>query len=231
MGDANTPRPQLSPVDPGEQPPASPPSAASIAHQAEWRSMQGQSLRAIRASAEGWRGGLGALVAVITGGLVVSGPDNVSNLAHPWKYFVAGTLILGVLLLVIGLYQTIGVAAGKSSTLTFNEFLAAGGRRDNIDSSAAFTDSRTLHAARMLAAAGMVLMLLAICAWLVAPARTSPRIEITTKTEILCGKLDSGDKGVFVVTVEGEKDPAMVNVEDIQNAAVKVGCEIPRAAR
>ena len=224
---------QASPyIDPGEQPPASGPDAGSCARQDEWRALQVDSLKTIRASAEKWRDGLGALVAIVTGGLVISGPDKASDLDRPWQLGVAGGLTLGVLAVVIGLLNTLGVAAGKTTTITWPEFLKAGGTRADLEANAAISEAGTLRVARRFAASGIVLILAAVGAWLIAPAPSdTPQIQITTRTEILCGKLVSGDDGQFVLDLKGEKNKVTLKFADVVNVAPTTTCEQARISR
>ncbi len=214
-----------------EQPPAAGPSQESVATQAAWQELIADSLEGVRQSASKWRDGLAALITLVTAGLVVSGPDKAGDLQTNWRWVVAGGLVLGMLLVLIGLILILSVAAGTPRELTYADFQELSGDKVAVDALQATAGARRLRFARRLALPGIVLMLFAIGTWLVSPTKTTPSLEVTTADTIYCGQLTSGDGGLLKLDLSGEPQPAAIKYADVQNIEIVDSCTIPRSPR
>lgn len=218
-------------ADPAERPPAQGPSRDSVTAQSEWRELAAQSLTVVRDAAGRWRDGLVALITLVTAGLVVSGPDKAGDMPTIWQWGVAITLIGGMVAVVIGLLLTLEVAAGTPKVITLEEFRQQGGK-GQLDLERAQSGAQRLRTARRVAIPGIIAVLLAIGAWLVSPTQAeSSSLEVTTKTEILCGELTGGDQGKITLTLAGESAPATIPYTDVDNLHVVEKCDTARARR
>lgn len=214
-----------------EQPPAVGPTPDSAAIQAGWQKLTADSLPTVRESAGKWRDGLAALITLVTAGLVVSGPEKASDMPTGWQWGVAAGLVVGMLLVLTGLLLILGVAAGTPKTITVKDFQELGGDRVAIDALQATAGAQRLKIARRLAVPGIVLVLLAVGAWLVSPTKPASSLQVTTVDVIYCGQLSSGDGGVLTLQLKGESQPTNVRYADVQNVAIVDSCPAPRTPR
>src|SRR5690349_13069381 len=75
--------------EPYRKPPAAP-TQASIADADHWNQVVDRAIEEVRTSAGKWRDGLAAVVAVVTGALVVGGPTALKDLAPAFRWLVGG---------------------------------------------------------------------------------------------------------------------------------------------
>lgn len=210
-------------------PPASGPSPSSVAAQDEWRAVVAESLPTVRESAGRWRDGLAALVSLLTAGLVVSGPESLGDLAVPWRYCVAGGMVVGIGAVLVGLVLALGVASGDPRHLAFESFIATGGGRAALQMGQAVAGARRLGHSKAIAVPGIFLVLASLGLWLVAPQKPSESaLKITTDGVTVCGTLISADHAAFVLRVEGERDALTIPFSAVTNVAVVAGCDAVR---
>jgi len=214
-----------------EQPPTAGPNHESVATQAAWQELTAESLHSVRESASKWRDGLAALITLVTAGLVVSGPDKAGDLPPDWRWGVAGGLVLGMLLVLGGLLLMLAVAAGSPRALTLADFQKLSGDRVAVDALQATASAKRLRLARWLAVPGIILVLLAIGAWLVSPTKAASSVQVTTADAIYCGELSSGDGGVLRMDLEGESQTTAVKYAEVHNIAIVASCTAPRSPR
>jgi hypothetical protein len=74
-------------------------------------------LRLVRARAEKWIGVIGALTAVLTGALVIKGPQDAGKLEVGWRVAAAVALGLAIVLLAVATYRAYQAAFGAPSAL------------------------------------------------------------------------------------------------------------------
>ena len=71
--------------------PATAPTAAQVADAERWAKLADSSLATTQAAAEKWRTGLAAFVTIVTGGLLIKGPEAAADIERSW--LVALTLL------------------------------------------------------------------------------------------------------------------------------------------
>lgn len=214
-----------------EKPPASGPTGQSVAAQAEWRQLTSQSLKDVRASAGKWRDGLAALITLLTAGLVVSGPNQAQTMPTGWRSAVALLLIGGMLAVLVGLLKALAVAAGKPRRLTYEAFVAQGGSADAIEIAEALEGGKELRIARFWAVPGIVAVLAALGLWIVSPGQDQPKLQVTTRNEVLCGTLIGARSGMLVLELDGEKVPVSIPPARVLGASVVNKCDAARTLR
>lgn len=208
--------------------PSEPPDPGSADIRREWESLTSGSLARMRSTADKWRDGLAGLVTVVTAGLVIAGPDQISGSAPSWRLTIIILMVGGLLLAVAGLVYALRAAAGNPQTLTFEEFQTKWLTRRAVESAEADRSRKALRNAQRLAIPGLVCIVLGTGAWLASPPpKTSPPafLQVTSGTEVLCGELTSGDGGDLVISVEGRKSPAQIPYRQVQNLRVVSECE------
>src|SRR5262249_53569340 len=117
----DTPQPPK-PVDyPQYRLPTRAPTAADIEDRDRFRKLAAGSLADVRAAAEKWRAGLAALVALVTGGLLIRGPEAASDLTTKWRIILTILAGGGIAVAIYGLWRALKAAAGLPQTQQFGE--------------------------------------------------------------------------------------------------------------
>lgn len=217
-------------MDEPEQPPAGP-TPESVETQAGWQKLTAESLPSVRESAGKWRDGLAALITLVTAGLVVSDPDKLGALPASLRWWVAGGLVGGMLLVLAGLLLSLAVAAGAPKSLTLADFQKLGGDQVAVDALQAAAGAKRLKRAYRLAVPGLILVLLAVGAWLVSPSNTAALLQVTTAATIYCGELTSGDGAAITMALSGESRSTIIKYVDVVNIAIVESCMAPRIPR
>lgn len=211
---------------PPYQKPAAGPTPQEVQDAASWSQLVKTSTDSVIKSAEKWRDGLAALVSLITGGLIIAGPDG-SDMSAAWRYPATLLVIAGLACAGIGFLVALTVAAGRPGPQDLPSIVRENGSVENYLTIRATAKAKTLRNIEKLAAAALGLLILGSGAWMAAPKTepdTTPRITVTSDGEKYCGKLLSGDQRTVRVQVEGEKDPRNFPYATITNFAVGTKC-------
>jgi len=88
----------------------------------------------VRASAEKWRTGLAALVALVTGGLLIKGPESAAELTTTWRLLLTVLAGGGIALAIYGLWRALKAAAGVPQLIQLDEIVAGHGSVLGYDS-------------------------------------------------------------------------------------------------
>jgi hypothetical protein len=151
------------------------------------RQLEHGQLDAVRKQAEAWRNGLTGVTALIGAVLVVKGKDDFTRLATPYAILVPILLGLALLALVIATTGALRAAAGvpKDNFLINGETLKAWTEGEIEDA------ERAIQLARVLTAAGVLLILSsALLTWF-APATSTdtPLVRVDVAGQRICGRL------------------------------------------
>lgn len=131
-----------------------------------FRQMVDDSARLAHESAERWRNGLAAIVAIALGSLILKGPDDAQSISSWWRVGLTVAVGAGVLLAIAGLWLALRAAAGTPGHITFAEVLDDHGTVREFRVSEAHRASRSLARARWCALAALVLLISAqLTAW------------------------------------------------------------------
>ncbi|MGG5259079.1 hypothetical protein [Phycicoccus avicenniae] len=212
--------------------PSGPPTQASSSVQTQWQQLTVQSLPRVRESATKWRDGLAALVTLITAGLVVSGPEKVSDVDEAWRPWLTGTLIGGLVATTVGLLFALRAVAGQPKALTFEEFADKWGSQNALAAADAERARRDLRWAARFAVPGLFALIAGVGLWLLSPTGSATSaVEVTSSTERLCGELKSADDQQVRLTVDGESKVTEVKFADVQNMRLVKECDTGRQTR
>jgi hypothetical protein len=174
------------------------PTPDQIADRERWEAMASASLSSVQAAAERWRTGLAAFVTLITGGLLIKGPQ-ASDLTTGWRIVITLLAGAGLALAVVGLWLALRAAAGAPGSVSYPDIVARFGGVRQFEVACARRASDALRRAKVIMACSLSLLALAIFAWWWAPARPAPapRLQISVGGSTVCGKLLSADGQQF----------------------------------
>lgn len=208
---------------PFRRPPA-PPTAADVADRDLWDEAVAGSLDSVQAAAEKWRTGLAAFVTLVTGGLLVKGPEATDDLAT--RSLVLLTLFGGggLLLAILGLWQALHAAAGTPAVLRYEDVVAAHGSYKQFRAEAAKAASRALATARRLVGWSLFLLGITVIAWWWTPTEPSQLVKVSVGDEVVCGKLQSADAQKIVVKPGGASRMTTIPFDDVDNIHVVGEC-------
>ncbi len=211
---------------PPYQKPETGPTPQEVQDAASWSQLVKTSTDSVIKSAEKWRDGLAALVSLITGGLIIAGPDG-SDMSGAWRYPATLLVIAGLACAGIGFLMALTVAAGRPGLQELPSVKVEYGSVENYLTIRAAAKAKTLKNIEKLAAAALGLLILGGGAWMAAPKAepdTTPQVTVTSRGEKYCGKLLSGDQRTVRIQVDGEKGPRTFPYVVITNLAVGAKC-------
>ena len=202
------------------------PTPDQIADRERWEAMTSASLSSVQAAAEKWRTGLAAFVTIITGGLLIKGPQAASDLTTGWRIVVTLLAGAGLALAVVGLWLALQAAAGAPGSVSYPDIVRRFGGVRQFEVACARRASDALRRAKVTMACSLSLLALAIFAWWWVPARPAPapRLQVFVVGSTVCGKLLSADGQQFRVQVDGEAGPRTIPFNRVENVRVGPSC-------
>ena len=212
------------PTPPKYRLPAHGPSPADIADRDLWEKASDASLSSVQAAAEKWRTGLAAFVTLVTGGLLIKGPEAAKDLSTDW--LIALTVLGGggLLLAVSGLWQALRAAAGVPAGLRYEDVVAKYTSFRQFQVAAAKTAAKTLATARWLVGGSLLLLGATLIVWWWTPSESGQLVSVTHGDATVCGTLKSADDQTFVIQVAGESTPTAVAFGDAENVRIVGEC-------
>jgi hypothetical protein len=202
------------------EPPTSGPTQEDIENAEAWERLATSSAESVVNSAEKWRNGLAALVTLITGGLIIAGPDG-SDMPAAWR--IAATIITtaGIGCAAVGCFLALSVSAGRPSIADLPSIVAKYHSVQNYSAIQATKKVKQVAAVQVLAIIAVAALVLGAAAWSMAPkAQTqpdTPKFSVDSGKNTYCGDLVSADKGVIVLAVKGEKDHRVLPYTSVTN--------------
>jgi hypothetical protein len=163
--------------------------------------VQYEELGAARRSAEQWRTGMASLTALLSAAALITAPDLGKTLGSPWRAFVGGLALAGLLALTYGTWQVMRAAFGMPSSA----IPMTGERLRAWEQSQARDAVDRLRQARISFLSGLLLIILASSVAFAAQPRGGPFVMVTTADGPLCGRLGSAESGrIQVTTADGK---------------------------
>ncbi|MFI6999335.1 hypothetical protein [Nocardia sp. NPDC050175] len=205
--------------------PAHGPALSAARDIAEWDALVAGSLDRATATAEKWRAGLAGFVTIITSVLLLKGPD-AQKIERPWNLLVIALLIIGVALLVAGLWKALAASAPQSRSQTYAAVIDHHGTVRGYLIAVANTIYRSLDHAKLFVLAALVVFGLGITAWWLVPQTPEkPKaalVSVTMPTGVSsCGTLVDSSNGTITVQPVGAaavsillRDTASVTIVD-----------------
>lgn len=202
------------------EPPTSGPTQEDIENAEAWEKVATSSAESVVNSAEKWRDGLAALVTLITGGLIIAGPDGF-DMPTAWR--IAATIIttVGIGCAAVGCFLALSVSAGRPSVADLPSIAAKYHSVQNFTAIQAAKKIKRVASVQALAIFAVAALVLGAGAWSMAPKLqtkpVTPKFSVDVGKSTYCGDLVSADKGVIVLAVTGEKDHRVLPYKSVTN--------------
>ena len=205
------------------------PTAADIDDRDRFRNLSSASLSDVRGAAEKWRNGLAALVTLITGGLLIKGPESAADIPDTWRAFITLLAAAGIGAAIIGLWYALKAAAGIPRKQDFDAIVTEYGSVLGFEVSEASRAASALRIARGALMVALPLLGAAVIVWWWAPTKApSPpayvEVERVSGGDPICGALSSGDNGHLIIKVSGAENPTTIDLTDVANLRLKAAC-------
>lgn len=207
--------------------PTTGPTANDLADAQRWDTLVENSLPSVQAAAEKWRVGLAAFVTIVTGGLLVKGPDVVNDLSTGWRVVITVLTALGLLLTLAGLWFALRAAAGSPAPLNYPAIVAQYGGVRQFHVACARRAADELRWARILVAMALVMIVAGLITWWWAPtAEKNPPAftKIDYAGTRACGELASADSQLFRLKIKGESATLVIPYRSATNVRVVASC-------
>ena len=209
------------PTPPRYREPPAGPTAGEVSDRNRWDQLVDGSLGATQASAEKWRTGLSAFVTLVTGGLLIKGPQAAQDLSVGWR-----TAISLLAAAVCGLWQALRAAAGMPTRVNLQAVVTEFGGVRQFEVVSARKAADALRWARVLVGSALVLLGATVIVWWWAP--TSPThlisVEQANDQPTLCGSLVSADDQVVRLQRSGVSKLDEIPFARITNLRVVDSC-------
>lgn len=212
------------PVPPSRfRPPSRPPTHLELENAQAWTAYQTRGLQEVKASAIKWRDGLGALVTVVTGALVIGGPDALAKLDPEWRYPVTALIFLGYGLTVVGLWNALHAAAGNPASTTLDTLQAEQRSIREREVAQAIADAKRIKSARTTVVWALALLWVGTLVWWLAPQPSDPdpsfdnrvKISLVDNTEV-CGTLVAADDAGLVLKTTGTSPARTIPLDNVR---------------
>ncbi len=208
------------------QRPDSGPSRADAAEEAAFARLVDASLVQTQASAEKWRNALAGLVALITGGLLLKGPEDVSTLEFGWKVVLAVLVGAGFALVAAGLWIAATAAFGAPGTVNLDQIRDRFGNVRGYEVAAAHRVARSLRRAKVCVAMALPLLVGSVfLTWWAPTADETTLVEVNVAGTgaTVCGEL-AGIRGGEINVISAGSVLHTVAVADVDHLSVVDAC-------
>lgn len=211
----------------GPRLPDAPPSRASIDERDRWAKMVVGSADTVRASARTWQTALTAFITLVTTAVVIKGPGTTAGLPTAWRVLVTVLFGGGMVLAVIGLWQTVTAEAGtRPRNQTLQGIRAEYRTLTSYEVYLAGKAGRRLE--RGIAAAGIALVLLIagiVVSW-VAPAASQPDgyLTVTYEHASACGVPQASPAGELALASPDGKETVTVPLTQVTSITPTAKC-------
>lgn len=207
--------------------PPAPPSPSDIVERDRWEALTSASLATTQAAAEKWRTGLAAFVTLVTGGLLIKGPESANALTTGWRGLLSVLAGAGLAAAIVGLWLALRAAAGSPGRVNYSQVVAAYGGVRQFEIAAAGKASEMLRWAKLAVGLALVLLGAAAIAWWWAPEKAADppaMVRVTTSGGQKCGALLTGDNQQLRIQITGETNPTPIPFADVLNVEVVASC-------
>jgi hypothetical protein len=217
------------PPPPKYRRPTRAPTAADIEERDHFRKLATGSLPGVREAAEKWRTGLAALVTIITGGLLIKGPEAAGDLTTTWRIVLTILAGGGIAAAIYGLWRALKAAAGLPTVQQFEDIIDRYGSVIGYEIAQANTAAHELRQARIALMIALALLGTAVIAWWWSETEDpSPpayvKVERTPPAAAVCGTLKSADNGRLRIQVSGEATPQTITLTNVKNLRLTTSC-------
>jgi len=208
--------------------PSSAPSQGSLAERDAFTALARQSLPEMRASAEAWRNGLTAFLALVITGVIIKGRDTTAGLPTLWRVLVTVLIGGGLALAVAGLWRVLAAQAGTRYRLsTRRDIRRTYGSVEAYQVAVADRAIDDLDVGRRLVLAALASLLIGVSlSWWAPSVPTNPPayLKVTYHNTSTCGALHSAGNGQIQLTATDKPDPITIPLTEITNLTGVAAC-------
>ncbi len=211
----------------GPRLPDAPPSRADIDERDRWAKMVAGSTDTVRTSARTWQTALTAFITLVTTAVVIKGPGTTVGLPTAWRVLVTVLFGGGMVLAILGLWQTVTAEAGtRPRNQTLQGIRAEYRTLTSYEVYLAGQAGRRLE--RGIAAAGIALVLLIagiVVSWL-APLASQPDgyLTVTYEHASACGVPQASPAGELALASPDGKETVTVPLTRITSITPTAKC-------
>jgi hypothetical protein len=139
------------------------PSRSELEERDRYARLTAASAGTVRGSAQAWRNGLTAFIALVTTAVILQGRDSTADLTAGWRTAITILIGGGLLLAVLGLWQALAAEAGTDPELqTLQDIRAVQGTLDAYEVYLAASAARRLQWGRRTGAGAVIALLTGI---------------------------------------------------------------------
>ncbi|MBT2365646.1 hypothetical protein J7E88_10020 [Streptomyces sp. ISL-10] len=205
--------------------PGRPPTQTDLAERDRFQVLVRDSLPAVRASAEAWRNGLAAFIALLGTAVVIKGRATTAELPADWRLAVTLLVGGGLALAVVGLWHALAAQAGtRPLAVTLADIHRDHGSVDGFEVATAMRAARRLTLARRTVACALAFLFAGTVLTWWAPGPRPASVQVTHGERTTCGTLLSADGGRLRVSVRGRSRPVDIPLSAVENMAVAGNC-------
>jgi hypothetical protein len=189
--------------------------------------MAAGSAEAVRSSAKIWQAALTAFISLITAGVIIRGRDSTTDLTAAWRTAIVVLVGGGLVLAVLGLWQTVAAEAGTHpETKTLQEIRDAHGTLEAYQVYLAVRAARRLRWGIRSAAGAMTLLIAGVVATWVAPAapHQATYLTVTHGRSVTCGIPVTAHAGEIRLAVPGQSVPVTIQIGRVTAVAFTKTC-------
>jgi hypothetical protein len=203
--------------------PTKPPSPSAAADIREWETIVATSLSRAQASAEVWRNGLAGFITVLTGAVVVKGPESSMAMPLCWRLAVGFLLIAGVGTSIVALWTALRAASPRLETVELDLVKEKWGTVRAAQVGAALESAKRLKASKILMICALISLGAAYGLWWISPTPADPFAVVRMDDgKSVCGVLDTSGGELIV---QSEDEQVKVRLSDVASIRQVEGCE------
>jgi hypothetical protein len=208
--------------------PAQAPSRSDLDERDRYARLTAASVDTVRGSAQAWRNGLTVFITLVTTAVVFQGRDTTAGLTAGWRTAITILIGGGLLLAVLGLWQTLAAEAGTDpEKQTLQDIRAIHGTLTAYEIHLAASAARRLQWGRRAVAGAITALLtgIALTWWAPATASQPPAyVTVTHSHAVTCGIPQPSATGSLRLAVHGRTDPVTIPFSQIISLLSAASC-------
>lgn len=159
------------------------PRPSEVADRERWEQLVTSSLERTQSAAERWRTGLVGFITLITGALILKGPESTADLAENWLAVLTVLAGTGLAAAIGGLWLSLRAAAGAPSEARYEDIARIYGGIQQFEIQAARRSAKSLSQAKAMVLLSLLLLGTTPFVLWWAPTTASPELRLRASAE------------------------------------------------